>query len=532
MKKPKTFRPWNPEQTLLLPPSPVEWLPANHLVFFLLDMAAELDLSAIYAVYEARDPRGVKAYEPRMMVVLLLYAYCVGIPSSRRIERACWEDAAFRVLTGNQQPDHSRISDFRLVHLDALAGLFVQVLRLCQKAGLVSLGNVALDGTKVKANASKHKAMSHERMLKTEAQLEAEIAALLRKAELIDAQEDARYGKGKRGDGLPKELELRQDRLDALRKAIAELEAEASADHARRREQQARAAEEQAAEAAAQVADAEAATAVADNDKGDAESEAAAQALAKEAQQAERRARSARGRAELARKLAIEKAQAADLSIPDPLISVDPLAMPSRNLPTNAAGDPKGNAQRNFTDPDSHILKGGDGWIQCYNCQAAVDGDHQIIVAVGVSNQASDAPHLEPMLERIVANTGQLPKAMITDAGYCSTANIEASEKRGLDAYYSTARQQHGKRPRPSRGPAPRDLDARGRMDRKLRSKAGQAIYALRKTIVEPVFGQIKGARGLDCFLLRGLEKVNGEWALMATTHNIGKLHRAALVTT
>jgi transposase len=529
MSKPKTFRPWNPEQTLLLPPSPVEWLPANHLVFFLLDMAAELDLSAIYAVYEARDPRGVKAYEPRMMVVLLLYAYCVGIPSSRRIERACWEDAAFRVLTGNQQPDHSRISDFRLVHLDALAGLFLQVLRLCQKAGLVSLGNVALDGTKVKANASKHKAMSHERMLKTEAQLEAEIAALLRKAELIDAQEDTRYGKGKRGDELPKELQLRQDRLDALRKAKAELEAEAAADHARRREQQARAAEEQAAEAAAQVADAEAATVAADHDKADAESEAAAQALAKEAQQAERRARSARGRAELARKLAIEKAQAAVLSTPDPLSSADPLAMPSRNLPTTAAGDPKAKAQRNFTDPDSHILKGGDGWIQGYNCQAAVDGDHQIIVAVGVSNQASDAPHLEPMLERIMANTGQLPEKLIADAGYCSTDNIEASEKRGLDAYVSTSRQAHGKRPRPSRGPAPRDLDARGRMDRKIRSKAGQAIYALRKIIVEPVFGQIKGARGLDRFLLRGLEKVDREWTLMAITHNIGKLHRAAL---
>ena len=528
MSKPKTFRPWNPEQTLLLPPSPVEWLPVNHLVFFLLDLAAELDLSAIYAVYEARDPRGVKAYEPRMMVLLLLYGYCVGIPSSRRIERACWEDAAFRVLTGNQQPDHSRISDFRLVHLDALAGLFVQVLRLCQKAGLVSLGNVALDGTKVKANASKHKAMSHERMLKTEAQLEVEIAALLRKAELIDAQEDARYGKGKRGDELPKELELRQDRLDALRKARTELEAEAAADDARRREQQARAAEEQAAEAAAEAADAEAAAA-ADNDEADAESEAAAQALAKEAQQAERRAKAARGRAELARRLAIDKAQAAGLSTPDPLSSVDPLAMPSRNLPTTAAGDPKAKAQRNFTDPDSHILKGGDGWIQGYNCQAAVDGDHQIIVAVGVSNQAADQHHLLPIVERIEANTGQLPEKLIADAGYCSTSNIEASEQRGLDAYLSTSRQSHGKRPRPSRGPAPRDLDARGRMDRKLRSKAGQAIYALRKIIAEPVFGQIKGARGLDRFLLRGLEKVDGEWTLMAITHNIGKLHRASL---
>ena len=507
MSKPKTFRPWNPEQTLLLPPSPVEWLPEHHLVFFLLDLASELDLSAIYAVYEARDPRGVKAYEPRMMVVLLLYAYCVGIPSSRRIERACWEDAAFRVLTGNQQPDHSRISDFRLVHLDALAGLFVQVLRLCQKAGLVSLGNVALDGTKVKANASKHKAMSHERMLKTEAQLEAEIAALLRKAELIDAQEDARYGKGRRGDELPKELQRRQDRLDVLRKARAELEAEAAADNARRREQQARAAEDQAADAA----EAEKAAAVAEeNDKTDAESKAGAQALAKEAQQAERRAKAARGRAELARRLAIEKAQAAGLSTPDPLSSVDPLAMPSRNLPTTAAGDPKANAQRNFTDPDSHILKGGDGWIQGYNCQAAVDGDHQIIVAVGVSNQASDQHHFIPMLERIVANSGQLPEKMIADAGYCSTANIEASEQRWLDSYLSTSRQEHGKRPRPSRGPAPRDLDARGRMERKLRSKAGQAIYALRKIIAEPVFGQIKGARGLDRFLLQGWRRSTG----------------------
>jgi transposase len=394
-----------------------------------------LDLSAIYAVYEARDARGVKAYEPRMMVVLLLYAYCVGIPSSRRIERACWVDAAFRVLTGNQQPDHSRISDFRLVHLDALAELFMQVLRLCHKAGLVGLGTVALDGTKLKANASKHKAMSHGRMLKTEAQQEIEIREQLRKAELIDAQEDGRYGKGQRGDELPKELQRRQGRLAALRKAKAALEAEAAADHARRREQQARAAEEQAAaaqtDAAAAVATGTDANNQADGDRDtDRDPDAAARAHAKAARQAERRAQAARGRAELARLLAIERAAAAGQPAPDPQASVDPVAMPSRNLPANAAGDPRANAQRNLTDPDSHILKGGDGWIQGYNCQRAVDGDHQIIVAVGVSNQASDQQHFVPMLERIVANTGQLTKAMITDAGFCSTDNIESSDRR------------------------------------------------------------------------------------------------------
>ena len=506
MVKPKSFRPWNPEQTLLLPPSPVDWLPENHLVFFLLDLAAELDLEAIHAVYRQKDPRGEKAYEPRMMVVLLLYAYCVGLPSSRKIEKACWEDAAFRVLTGNQQPDHSRISDFRRRHLGALSGLFVQVLRLCQKAGLVSLGQVALDGTKVKANASKHKAMSHERMLKSERQLEAEMRALLRKAEIIDAQEDGQYGKGKRGDELPEELQRRSTRLEWIRKAKAELEAEAAAAKARQRE-------EQAGEAEADAAAAEA--------SGDAQ-------LGK---RASRRARGARKRANDTQKLALHTAQAAGLASPVLTGDLDPVAMPQRQLPTDGIGNPKPQAQRNFTDPDSHILKGSDGWIQGYNCQAAVDGDHQVIVAIGVSNQPSDAVHLLPMLERIQTNTGELPDALIADAGYCSTANLKACEDRRLNAYISTSRQQHGKRPRPSRGRAPKDLDARGRMQRKLRSKAGQAIYALRKTVVEPVFGQIKGARGLDRFRLRGLEKVNGEWALMATTHNILKLFRASMAT-
>jgi transposase len=506
MVKPKTFRHWNPEQTLLLPPSPVDWLPENHLVFFLLDLAGELDLEEIHAVYRQKDPRGEKAYEPRMMVVLLLYAYCVGLPSSRKIEKACWEDAAFRVLTGNQQPDHSRISDFRRRHLPALAGLFVQVLRLCQKAGLVSLGQVALDGTKVKANASKHKAMSHERMLKSERQLEAEMRALLRKAEIIDAQEDGQYGKGKRGDELPEELQRRSSRLEWIRKAKAELEAEAAAAKARQREVQ-------ASEVEADAAAAEA--------SGDAQ-------LGK---RASRRARGARKRANDTQKLALQTAQAAGLESPVLTGDLDPVAMPQRQLPTDAIGNPKPQAQRNFTDPDSQILKGADGWIQGYNCQAAVDSDHQVIVAIGVSNQPSDAVHLLPMLERIQANTGELPDALIADAGYCSTANLKACEERGLEAYISTSRQQHGKRPRPSRGRPPKDLDARGRMDRKLRSKAGQTIYAVRKTVVEPVFGQIKGARGLDRLRLRGLEQVNGEWALMATTHNLLKLFRASMAT-
>jgi transposase len=496
MVKPKSFRAWNPEQTLLLPPSPVDWLPQGHLVFFLLDLASELDLEEIYAVYRQKDPRGEKAYDPRMMVVLLLYAYCVGMPSSRKIEKACWEDAAFRVLTGNQQPDHS------------LAGLFVQVLRLCQKAGLVSLGHVSLDGTKVKANASKHKAMSHERMLKSEKQLEAEMRALLRKAELIDVQEDSQIGRDKRGDELPEELKRRSSRLEWIRKAKAELEAEAAAAKAAQRQQEAAAAEQETAEAEA---------------SGDDQA----------SKRAARRGRGARRRADGANKLAIEKAEAAGLEPPDITAAgvCDPLAMPSRQLPTDACGNPKPQVQRNFSDPDSHILKGADGWIQGYNAQAAVDGDHQVIVAIGVSNQASDAVHLLPMLERIEANTGQLPAALTADAGYCSTANLEVCEQRGIDAYVSTSRQQHGKRPRPSRGRPPKDLDARGRMDRKLRSKAGQAIYALRKTVVEPVFGQIKGSRGLNRFRLRGLEQVNGEWALIATTHNLLKLFRATLAT-
>jgi transposase len=501
MQSPKSFRPWQPGQTTLLPPSPSDWLSADHQVYFLLDLVDVLDLSAIVIPAQSKDPRGEKGFDPRMMTLLLLYAYCTGIVSSRRIERACYEDLAFRVLTGNQQPDHSRISEFRRRNLEALSELFVQILRLCQEAGMVSLGHVALDGTKVQANASKHKAMSHERMLKAEAQLEKEIKELMRRAEILDAQEDRKYGKGKLGSDLPEELRRRQDRLEKIRQARKALEAEAAAAAARDRAKQAAAAEA-------------AATNAAETDAEDGEQQKLRDKAAK-----------AQEKAEIARDLAIEKAHEAGLE-PQGLEPQAADAMPNRGLAHRADGSPTAAAQRNFTDPDSHIMKSDGNLLQGYNCQAVVDGDHQVMVAMGVSNQSPDPEHLVPMLERTIANTAQVPRTFIADAGYWSEDNARACEERGVDPHIATGRLPHGQPPPPIYGPIPKDLDTKGRMARKLRKKEGREIYAKRKTIVEPVFGQTKEARGLRRFLLRGLAKVSGEWLLWGTTHNLNKLWR------
>ena len=501
MQKPKSFRPWQPDQTTLLPPSPREWLAEDHQVYFLLDLVDELDLSEILIPAQAKDPRGEKGFDPRMMTMLLLYAYCVGTVSSRKIERACYEDLAFRVLTGNQQPDHSRISEFRRRNLDALKDLFVQILRLCQKAGMVSLGHVALDGTKVQANASKRKAMSHERMLRAEKELEKEINALIRKAEILDAQEDRRYGKGKLGSELPDELRRRQDRLERIRQARKEMEAETAAAAARQRQQEAE-------EAKARAAAAE------ESDAG-----------AEEQAVLNRKAEAAEAKAEAAREKANDAAEDAGLEPPD----LEPLAcdaMPRRGLARKADGTPTRKTQRNFTDPDSHLMQSGGSYLQGYNCQLAVDSDHQVIVAAGVSNQPPDVEHLEPMLQRIATTAGALPEVMTLDAGYWSEDNAKACADKGIDAYIATGRLPHGQPPPPQRGPLPRDADAKTRMARKLRSKQGSAIYAQRKAIVEPVNGQIKEGRGIRRFLLRGLEKVDGEWHLIAATHNLLKLFR------
>jgi transposase len=456
----KTFRPYHPLQSFLLPPSPLDWLPEDHLARFVLETVGELDLSAIVARYE-QELRGYPPHHPAMMVALLLYAYCVGVPSSRKIEKRTHEDIAFRVIAGNTHPDHSCISEFRRIHLEALSSLFVQVLRLCQGLGLVRLGVVALDGTKVKANASKHKAMSYERMQSEEQKLAAKVAELFEAAERVDAAEDAEHGKSRRGDELPEDLRRATRRLERIRQLKAALEAEAQ-EQARRRKDEAQ--EEQQVEAAV----AEMARIAVAHGTNDAES---------------------------------------DDDDPSPLGGTPPEALPRHQVPADDSGTVEGKAQRSFTDADSRIMKAGDGYVQGYNAQAVVDQEHQIIVAHGVSNQPPDAEYLIPMLDRVIDNCHAVPERATADAGYASEANIARAACRGIDLHVAVGRNKHDD---PSdRAPAtvPTDGTLRARMREKLASPEGNLIYRRRKAIVEPVFGQIKN-RGFRQFLLRGLNKI------------------------
>jgi transposase len=453
----KSYLPYEIDQRLLLPPDMRAWLPEGHLALFLLDVVAELDLSAITRVYDAKDTRGRAGYHPVMMVTLLLYAYCVGKPSSRRIEQATYEDVAFRVLAGDRHPDHDSIADFRKRHLEALSGLFLQVLRLCQKAGRVQLGHIAIDGTKVKANASKHKAMSYDRMDEADKKLEEQIRKLLAEAERIDAEEDAAHGKGQRGDELPAELKRREDRLRAIREAKAALEREAK-ERAKARAAEAKRKDEQREPLAAQTGD--------------------------------------------------DAAPPAEISEPD-----------------QAVPEPK--AQRNFTDPESRIMPDGankGSFVQGYNAQIAVDSEAQIIVASRVTQAPNDVRQLVPMAEAIRQNVGQLAATTSADAGYFSARNIDDPALAGTNLLVPPDRQKHGTdRSAPSPGP---NASAAQRMRHKLSSTEARVLYKQRKAIVEPVFGQIKEARSLRRFLLRGLRAVRAEFDFIALTHNLLKLFR------
>jgi transposase len=453
----KQFRSCDLNQALLLPPSLQDWLPEDHLARFVAEIVETLDLSGIYGQYEKRDGRGLAAYDPRMMVRLLIYGYCRGVASSRRMERATYEEVGFRYLAADEHPDHDTIAAFRQEQLGSLSQLFVQVLRLCQRAGLVKLGHVALDGTKVKANASKHKAMSYERMGETEKRLEEEVQALLAEAARADAEEDGKYGKGKRGDELPAELARRESRLAKIREAKAALEREAK---------------EPAEEAKARVE---------------------AQLQEREKQEQER-----------GRQFGGRKPQ-----VPEP---------------EQARPEPK--AQRNFTDPDSRIMKDGASqeFVQAYNAQAVVDSAAQVIVAAAVTQQANDKQQLVPMLEQVQAMTGKMPRQATADAGYFSEKNVTDPKLAGMNLLVPPDRQKHGE-PLPSAtGPPPPEATVAERMRHKLRTPEGRAIYKMRKAVVEPVFGQIKERRGFRRFLLRGLDRVEAEWKIICATHNLLKL--------
>ena len=458
----KTFKPYDPDQLFLLPPALRDWLPEGHLSLFISDVVDHaLDLTPILATYETGEGRGQPPYHPALMVKLLVYAYCTGTPSSRRIEKETYEEVPYRVLAANQHPDHDTLAAFRQQHLQALAGLFTDVLALCRRAGLVTLGHIALDGSKVLANASKHKAMSYGRMAEAERKLEQEVAALLAEAQRVDAAEDAQYGTGRRGDELPQELTRRESRLAKIRETKAALEAEARTE---------------AAEAAA-----------------------AAQAkLAERARQAEATGRKPTGRPP---------------QVPDP---------------TQAVPDPK--AQRNFTDPDSRIMKDGatKGFVQAYNPQAAVDSHPQINVAAEVIKAANDKQQHVPQQTQVAENCGAAPAVASADSGYFSEAAVTDAALAAIDLFVAVDRQKHGDAAAPT--PLPDDGTVSGAMRAKVRGPTGHALYALRKAIVEPVFGQIKDGRGFRRFSFRGLSKVQAEWLLICLTHNLLKLFRAGWI--
>jgi transposase len=459
----KKYRPWNPDAYAVQTFSPADRLPQGDLVFFLLETVPHLDLTKFYAPYE-QQLRGAPPFDPALLVCLLLYSYCVGLTSSRKIALACERNLAFLAIVGDDRPDFRTISDFRKLHLEAFADVFIQVLRLAAEAGLLGLGNLAFDGSKVQGNASRHKAMSYGYVKKAEARLRAEIDTLLRQAQDTDAQEDAALG-SRRGDELPQELQRREQRLAVITAAKQRLE------------EQARAAAE-----------------------------------------AERRRRA---EAEAERQRSGRKRRGKE--------------------PQPVSDTPPDKAQTNFTDPELKIMpQSNKGWDYSGNAQISVDAACQIIVACFVTAAANDKEQAVPLAAATRANltaaavvgpgveAGVAERIVTTlDSGFFSAQAVTGLEQLGFDPYMATGRQQHHEPAGAGQAaPLPEGATAQERMAAKVRTAKGQAVYARRKVIVEPVFGQIKGVRGFRRFSLRGLEKINGEWRLVCLTHNLLKIWR------
>jgi transposase len=483
----KRYRPYSPEQSFLLPPSPRDWLPEGHLAYYVLDLVEELDLAEIESELQRKDARGERPYSPRMMTAVLLYGYAIGVLSSRKLERATYDDVAFRVLAAGEHPHFTTINEFRARHRAAFANFFHQVLEVCMSAGLVKLGHVAIDGTRMKANASKHKAMSYERMQKDDARLKAEIETLLQRAEQVDAEEDALYGVGKQPEDLPAELQRREGRRAKIREALGALKRETA---------KARAAEH---------------VALADELRAKADSPDT----------------STRKQGEFTTLAAQHDQEAADLDDDDPPPPAADHDLPRNTPPKRPSGEPKPKAQRNFTDPDSRIMFKDGTYVQAYNGQIAVDEAHQIIVAAALSNQGTDAEYFEPMLRRVVDNCDRAPETVTADAGYFSAANVRAAEHLGCEPFVSVGSHRRDGLPDDVTMAPNLETQQRAVMRALLRTERGRAAYSRRKATVEPVFGQIRSARRIQQLSFRGLLKNRCEWLLICATHNVLKLWRA-----
>ncbi len=458
----KRFRVCDLDQQFLLPPSLQDWLPEDHLARFIADIMNELDLSAIYREYERKDGRGLSAYHPLLLTRLLLYGYCVGVTSSRRIERGTHDDVAFRYLSANQHPDHDTIAAFRQQHVEALASLFVQALRLCQKAGLVKLGNVAIDGTKIMANASTRRSVPYQKLTEREQYWKETVDRLLAEAQKTDQEEDQLWGKGQPADPLPPELANAQSRLQRIRQAKRELEQEA----------------QQKLDAIKQK--------VTPRKRGRPTKEEAA---------APQQDTTERERAKKQLQRAVKNA-----------------AHPTR--------------QYNFVDPDSRVMKdmARKCFVQAYNAQAAADSHAQVIVAAEVTQDVVDRHQLLPMVKAVKTATGATPNTVTADAGYWDTLSLREEALAGIQVLVAPdANPQSSDLPEPAN--APQSEEAR-LMRERLVSEVGKALYAMRKSVIEPVFGQIKEIRNIRRFRLRGLKKVAAEWKLICATHNLLKLYR------
>ena len=502
----KKFRHYNPGQVHLLPENPRTWLPEDHLVFFLDDVVDKLDLSAITQPYEAEE-RGYPPYHPVMMVKVLFYAYCIGVYSSRKTMRRLHEDVAFRVISGNNQPDFRTICEFRRRHLPALEDLFTQVLRLCMEANLVRLGHVSIDGTKVKANASRHKAMSYERMKKKMDRLRGEVRTMLEEAERVDEEEDAIYG-DRSGMEMPEELSDPVKRREFIEKAMKALEGSPS----------------------------EGDDAPSD-DKGtlgrDLMGEEPLGELERRTGRMERITEGKRVLEERARERTEEEEKDAgpgdseEASGKKGPKSGKKKRKGRRGRKKGVRGPPvpKDKDQYNFTDPESRIMpdsSNSKAFIQGYNGQLVVDEANQIILATDVSENPSDRPQLPGMMDRVEEGCGKRPKRASGDAGYFSDGNLEYLESHGIDAYIPPDKEKHSRPfPKVPRGRIPKGMSVPDRMRRKLRTKAGRKVYSRRKVIVEPPIGQIKHARGFRQFSMRGKDKARGEWSIVCTAHNI-----------